>query len=56
MTTPQQVCNNTWKSSRLALVDEPTRYRQHRCGQENQHEGNCVCKYCGTQNYRELVE
>ena len=41
-------CQGTWRNyPHENLRNDPTIYRQHRCGRELLHRGTCRCRYCG---------
>lgn len=42
-------CQTTWRNYPHVNIrpDDPTVYRQHRCGRETPHRGACRCRYCG---------
>lgn len=42
-------CQATWRNYPHENIwpDDPTVYRQHRCGRESTHRGACRCRYCG---------
>lgn len=41
-------CQTTWRNyPHENLRNDPTIYRQHRCGRELPHRGTCRCRYCG---------
>lgn len=41
-------CQDTWRNYPHVNIrpDDPTVYRQHRCGRELRHRGTCRCRYC----------
>ena len=43
-------CQLTWRNYPHVGIrpDDPTVYRQHRCGRETPHRGVCRCRYCGS--------
>lgn len=42
------VCQSTWRNyPHVNIREDPTRYRQHRCGRDHEHRGACRCRYCG---------
>ena len=42
-------CQAAWRNYPHVNIrpDDPTVYRQHRCGREVSHRGVCRCRYCG---------
>lgn len=43
------ICQATWRNyPHVNIREDPTRYRQHRCGRDHEHRGACRCRYCGS--------
>lgn len=46
-------CQHAWRNyphvttRPASRTDETVSYRQHRCGRECGHRGQCACRYCG---------